>query len=70
MLLELIFRRGACRYEASDVIVKDDYYYLICDSSWSVFRIRKEVRGAGGAHALSGVQKMGWSDGHRCVRQS
>lgn len=23
------------------MIAKDDYYYVICDSSWSIYRVRK-----------------------------
>lgn len=31
------------RYEASGVVVRGDYYYVICDSNWSIFQIHKDL---------------------------
>ena len=35
--------KGQRKFEASDVLLKEGYYYAICDSSWSILKIREDL---------------------------
>jgi hypothetical protein len=35
--------KGQRKFEASDVLLKDGHYYAICDSSWSILKVREDL---------------------------
>jgi hypothetical protein len=35
--------KGQRKFEASDVLVKDGYFYAICDSSWAILKVKQSM---------------------------